>query len=208
MKLSFNKKFLTKRDHLLWSDRFKKNVYERGVLKNILSLMSLFILAVSCSEGLAPRATGVLEHYAYVWNRKATVSLEQEILKSSEYLKGYSVLGGEVSWSSKGPMYYRAEMPGHVDKIKSVSLRVNSLPEGVAGTREYIIEKAVSLVSQFTVAGYEVEELQLDYELEKITDINQITAFGVMMTPALAVDGMVKLVGTSSSVDKLKQIFS
>ena len=31
--------------------------------------------------------------------------------------------------------------------------------------------------------------------VEKITDINVITGFGVMMTPALAVDGEVKLVG-------------
>ncbi len=50
--------------------------------------------------------------------------------------------------------------------------------------------------------------LKLDYELEKITDINQITAFGVMMTPALAVDGEVKLVGKTSSVDELKQVFA
>lgn len=50
--------------------------------------------------------------------------------------------------------------------------------------------------------------LQLDYELEKITDINQITAFGVMMTPALAVDGEVKMVGKTSSVDELKKIFA
>lgn len=52
------------------------------------------------------------------------------------------------------------------------------------------------------------EKLQLDYELEKITDINQITTFGVMMTPALVVDGEVKLAGKSSSVDELKQLFS
>jgi len=31
--------------------------------------------------------------------------------------------------------------------------------------------------------------------VEKITDITQITSFGVMMTPALAVDGEVKSVG-------------
>jgi len=29
----------------------------------------------------------------------------------------------------------------------------------------------------------------------KVTDINEIMAFGVMMTPALAVDGEVKVVG-------------
>lgn len=50
--------------------------------------------------------------------------------------------------------------------------------------------------------------LQLDCELEKITDINQITAFGVMITPALAVDGVVKLVGNASSVDELKAVLA
>ncbi len=38
-------------------------------------------------------------------------------------------------------------------------------------------------------------EAGLDYELEKITDINEIARMGVMMTPALAVDGEVKVVG-------------
>ncbi|HNQ86872.1 MAG TPA: thioredoxin family protein [Deltaproteobacteria bacterium] len=35
----------------------------------------------------------------------------------------------------------------------------------------------------------------IEYEIEKVTDINQIMKYGVMMTPALAVDGKVKVVG-------------
>ena len=35
----------------------------------------------------------------------------------------------------------------------------------------------------------------IEYEIEKVTDINEIMKFGVMMTPALAVDGEVKVVG-------------
>jgi small redox-active disulfide protein 2 len=50
------------------------------------------------------------------------------------------------------------------------------------------------------------EELQLDYELEKVTDINEIMGFGVMMTPALAVDGTVKVVGKVPSIDEMKRI--
>lgn len=53
-----------------------------------------------------------------------------------------------------------------------------------------------------------VKALQLDCQIEKVTDINQITAFGVMMTPALAVDGVVKLVGKASSVDELKAVLA
>jgi len=50
------------------------------------------------------------------------------------------------------------------------------------------------------------KELQLDYELEKVTDINQLMAFGVMMTPALAVDGDVKVVGKIPSIEAIKAI--
>jgi len=50
------------------------------------------------------------------------------------------------------------------------------------------------------------KELQLDYELEKVTDINQIMAFGVMLTPALAVDGDVKVVGKIPSLEAIKEI--
>jgi small redox-active disulfide protein 2 len=50
------------------------------------------------------------------------------------------------------------------------------------------------------------KDLQLDYELEKVTDINAIMAFGVMMTPALAVDGEVKVAGKVPSPDELEKI--
>ena len=46
--------------------------------------------------------------------------------------------------------------------------------------------------------------LGIEYELVKVTDINEIMKFGVMMTPALAVDGNVKVVGKVPSVDEIK----
>jgi small redox-active disulfide protein 2 len=46
--------------------------------------------------------------------------------------------------------------------------------------------------------------LGVDYYLEKITEINKITAFGVMMTPALVVDGQVKVVGKVPSPEAIK----
>ena len=47
------------------------------------------------------------------------------------------------------------------------------------------------------------KELGIEYEIEKVTDINGIMNFGVMMTPALAVDGEVKVVGKVSSVKEI-----
>jgi small redox-active disulfide protein 2 len=52
------------------------------------------------------------------------------------------------------------------------------------------------------------KELELEFEIEKITDINDIMSFGVMMTPALAVDGEVKVVGKVPSVEELKAIIA
>ncbi len=48
-------------------------------------------------------------------------------------------------------------------------------------------------------------ELGLQATVEKITDINVITGFGVMATPALAVDGEVKVVGKVPSTEEIKQ---
>ncbi len=39
------------------------------------------------------------------------------------------------------------------------------------------------------------DNLGLDYEMEKITELNQIMNFGVMTTPGLAVDGKVLVAG-------------
>ncbi len=51
-----------------------------------------------------------------------------------------------------------------------------------------------------------VDQHELDFEVEKVTDINEIMKFGVMMTPALAVDGQVKAVGKVPSPDEIKQM--
>lgn len=50
--------------------------------------------------------------------------------------------------------------------------------------------------------------LGLDYELEKVTDLNRIRSFGVLMTPALAVDGQVKLAGRVPSVADLEKLLA
>jgi len=51
-----------------------------------------------------------------------------------------------------------------------------------------------------------VAELGLDAQVEKVTDIKQIMGFGVMITPALAVDGVVKSSGKVLSTDDIKTV--
>lgn len=52
------------------------------------------------------------------------------------------------------------------------------------------------------------KELGIDYDLVKVTDINAIMGFGVMMTPALAVDGEVKIVGKVPDVAEIKKLLA
>ena len=53
-----------------------------------------------------------------------------------------------------------------------------------------------------------VKELGIDCEIEKVMDINEIMKFGVMMTPALAVDGDVKSTGEVLSADEITRALS
>jgi len=55
-----------------------------------------------------------------------------------------------------------------------------------------------------TNAREAADALGLDYELVKVDQINDILNFGVMMTPALAVDGEVKCVGKVPAVADIK----
>jgi len=47
-------------------------------------------------------------------------------------------------------------------------------------------------------------ELGVDFEIQKVTDINEIMQFGVMLTPALAIDNEVKSVGHVLSSEEIK----
>lgn len=46
----------------------------------------------------------------------------------------------------------------------------------------------------------------LEYELAKVTDLYQIMSYGVMITPALVVDGAVKVAGKVPSPEEIKQM--
>jgi small redox-active disulfide protein 2 len=53
-----------------------------------------------------------------------------------------------------------------------------------------------------------VRQSGIQASVEKITDINEITSFGVMMTPALAIDGQVKSVGKVLSVEDIRALMT
>lgn len=53
-----------------------------------------------------------------------------------------------------------------------------------------------------------VKELNIQAEIGKVTDIDKITEYGVMMTPALVVDGTVVSAGKVLTKDDIKKIIS
>lgn len=50
------------------------------------------------------------------------------------------------------------------------------------------------------------DKLGLDYQLDKITDLNQIMSFGVMTTPGLAIDGKVLAAGKLLSPAEIEKL--
>lgn len=52
------------------------------------------------------------------------------------------------------------------------------------------------------------KEMDIEYEIEKISEINEIMKFGVMVTPALAIEGQVKVTGKVADVGAIKKMLS
>lgn len=50
-----------------------------------------------------------------------------------------------------------------------------------------------------------VEETGKEAEVVKVTDVNEIVNYGVMQTPAIAIDGEVKSYGKVADVEEIKQ---
>lgn len=50
--------------------------------------------------------------------------------------------------------------------------------------------------------------LGIEYEIEKVTQVNEIMKFGVMVTPALVVDGQVRVVGKVPGVEQIKDMLN
>ena len=59
-------------------------------------------------------------------------------------------------------------------------------------------------LAQFTEQA--AKELGVSYEIIKVTDLKQIMALGVMMTPALAVNSTMKVAGRVPSVEEIKKL--
>ena len=52
------------------------------------------------------------------------------------------------------------------------------------------------------------DRLGIDYELEKVTDFMRFADFGVMITPALVVDGKLKVAGKVPSDEEIEEMIA
>ena len=52
------------------------------------------------------------------------------------------------------------------------------------------------------------KQIGIEYEIEKVTEINDMMVFGVMFTPALVIDGQVKVAGKVASSEDIKGMLS
>ena len=52
------------------------------------------------------------------------------------------------------------------------------------------------------------DELGVEYEVVKVKDINDIMNYGVMITPALVVNGEVKVAGKVPGVEEVKKMIT
>jgi small redox-active disulfide protein 2 len=58
------------------------------------------------------------------------------------------------------------------------------------------------------VAGRAAEELGIKYHLEKLSDFREFQRYGLMMTPGLVVDGVLKVQGKVPSLDEIKAMLA
>ena len=65
--------------------------------------------------------------------------------------------------------------------------------------------KCVKLLAE---VNHVIENNGLDCEVEKVTDIMKITEYGVLMPPALIVDGQVKIFGKVPSSEEILKMLS
>jgi small redox-active disulfide protein 2 len=79
------------------------------------------------------------------------------------------------------------------------NVEVNTMKIEILGTGCSKCNKTKEIVEKA------VKETGVDAEIIKVEDLDKILGYGVMVTPALVVDGEVKVAGKVPSVDEIKK---
>jgi small redox-active disulfide protein 2 len=116
-------------------------------------------------------------------------------------------------------VYYRLKMPcvlcffdcvGEViEQTAREQMEMANIREGKAVMKIQILGTGCAKCNQLTEnTETAARNLGLDYQLERVSDIADILRFGAIATPALAIDGTVKLVGKILTAVQIQQILT
>jgi small redox-active disulfide protein 2 len=152
----------------------------------------------------------VCELTAMVGADMSTVSKHLSVLKSA----------GVVADEKRGiQVYYRLKMPcvlrffdcvGEVmEQTARDQMEMANIGGSKAPIRIQILGTGCAKCKQLTEnAVTAARNLGLDYQMESVTDMNDIMRFGVIATPALAVDGTVRLAGKVVTAAEIQTILT
>jgi small redox-active disulfide protein 2 len=104
------------------------------------------------------------------------------------------MLNLNLSWLCRF-WYFPRRIPerGSIQFEESMKIQVLGASGAKCKSLEDVVEEAA-------------DELGLAYQLEKITDTQKIANFGASSTPALAIDGKLKIIGNLPSVSDIKGV--
>ena len=130
-------------------------------LKYIISL-SLLIFISACDK--VEYSSDSLEFHSYIWNRKTSDSLSENIRYSNNFLNGFSILASEVNWVNGKARVKNSELPKEKYGINSISIRVNNYPGLIEDKTQTLLEITKNSLSRFTNNGFKIDEIQIDYD--------------------------------------------
>ena len=103
---------------------------------------------------------------------------------------------------------------GKKKETKTCCCGGNCTSETMENTESKKQEKGIKILGSGCAKCMELEkavrtaisELQLDYEIDHVTDFAEIASYGVMSTPALVLDGEVISYGKVLTVEEVKEL--
>jgi small redox-active disulfide protein 2 len=189
-----------------WTQRPKAHFEARArILKALAHPSRLFIV-----DQLTQGERCVCELTEMVGSDMSTVSKHLSVLKSA----------GVVADQKRGmQVYYRLKMScalrffecvGEViEQTARDQMEMANISERKGLMRIQILGTGCAKCKQLAEnAETAARNLGLGYQLEKITDIKDIMKFGVIATPSLAIDGMVRLVGKVVTAAEIQMILT
>ncbi len=105
-----------------------------------------------------------LEHHSYIWNRKTSDSLSENIRYSNNFLNGFSILASELSWVKGNARVKCSELPKEKYGINSISIRVNDYKGDINDKADTLLEITKTSLERYKNNGFDIKEIQFDFD--------------------------------------------